>query len=101
MKNKTTIEEIKELIEADVFLTTSQASKFLNISARTLEKYRLTAMGGGPSFVKYGRAVRYPPSELMSWRNERLMNNTSEYSNTKKYDPTSHHEIHGEDTCNE
>ena len=57
-------------------LTQSEAAKALRLSERTLERLRLT--GGGPLFVKAGRAVRYRESDLEAWISERVVNSTSE-----------------------
>lgn len=47
---------------ADRLLTESEAAERLAVSVRTLQQWRVS--GGGPLFVKLGRAVRYRPSEL-------------------------------------
>lgn len=46
-------------------LTTQQAAKLMNISARTLEDWRYR--GGGPVFRKMGRAVRYQLADIESF----------------------------------
>lgn len=46
-------------------MRTSQAARYLGLSARTLEKWRLT--GDGPPFVKLGRAVIYERQYLDDW----------------------------------
>ncbi len=47
-------------------LTQNQAAKFLGISHRTLENYRLT--GAGPKYVRIGkRLVRYRKSDLLEF----------------------------------
>jgi len=57
-------------------LTTEQAAEFLNRPVRTLEDWRYR--GGGPPFVKMGRAVRYRPSDLEEWVDTRTVESTSE-----------------------
>jgi predicted DNA-binding transcriptional regulator AlpA len=57
-------------------LTQVDAAKLLRLSERTLERLRLT--GGGPRYVKAGRAVRYRPCDLEAWIAERIVNSTSE-----------------------
>jgi hypothetical protein len=38
-------------------LNQSEAAKLLNLSTRTMERFRL--QGNGPRFIKCGRSVRY------------------------------------------
>ncbi|GAG36690.1 unnamed protein product [marine sediment metagenome] len=47
------------------FLSTTQASEFLSISPRTLERSRLD--GDGPPYTKLGRLCRYSIDELEAW----------------------------------
>ena len=56
-------------------LTQSDAAKLLRLSERTLERLRLT--GGGPSFVKCGRSVRYRECDLEAWIAARVIGSTS------------------------
>ena len=49
----------------DLLLTQDAVADHLGICARTLERWRMT--GEGPTFVKIGRAVRYPESALTEW----------------------------------
>jgi predicted DNA-binding transcriptional regulator AlpA len=48
-----------------VFLTEKQAARLLSMSHRTLQAWR--RIGGGPSFIKLGRAVRYRRRDLIAW----------------------------------
>ena len=64
------------LVDAGIDLTTQQAALYLNLSNRTLEKYRV--VGGGPEYIKYGRVVRYPIASLQRWKGARIKNNTSD-----------------------
>lgn len=57
-------------------LTTKEASRHLGISHRTLEHWRL--VGGGPRFMKVGRSVRYPISELEAFMARPLFSNTAQ-----------------------
>lgn len=50
------------------FLTTREAADYLTLKENTLEIWRLR--GTGPAFVKFGRAVRYPMEDLLSYKNE-------------------------------
>ncbi len=63
-------------IPAEVTLCTKQAARYLGLSYRTLEDWRQT--GGGPRFLKLGRAVRYRIKELDQFAEERLFANTGE-----------------------
>lgn len=56
-------------------LNETQAAEYLGLSVRTLQAWRVR--GGGPVFVKLGRAVRYRPDDLNAWINERMAASTS------------------------
>ncbi len=56
-------------------LTEVQAADFLNVSPRTLQTWRLR--GGGPSFVKMGKSVRYRSVDLDAFICKKLANSTS------------------------
>jgi excisionase family DNA binding protein len=58
------------------FLTRQQASEFLNVKKSTLEAWAVR--GGGPAYIKMGRAVRYGPADLLAWVESRITRNTSE-----------------------
>jgi excisionase family DNA binding protein len=57
-------------------LTQREAAMSLRLSERTLERLRVT--GGGPRFLKAGKAVRYREADLQAWIEARLFNSTSE-----------------------
>ena len=57
-------------------LTQGEAARLLRLSERTLERLRL--QGGGPLYVKAGRAVRYREADLEAWITARIINSTSE-----------------------
>ena len=57
-------------------LTTKEAGRHLGISHRTLEHWRL--VGGGPRFMKLGRRVRYPISELEAFMDRPVFSNTAQ-----------------------
>ncbi|MCP4318477.1 MAG: helix-turn-helix domain-containing protein [Hyphomicrobiales bacterium] len=59
-------------------LTEVQAADFLNVSPRTLQTWRLR--GGGPTFVKMGKSVRYRAVDLDAFVCQKLANSTSELS---------------------
>ena len=53
-----------------------EASGYLGLSTRTLQKWRL--QGLGPRFVKLGRAVRYDPADLQEYLQASRRRSTSE-----------------------
>lgn len=57
-------------------ITTQAAANHLGLAASTLEKLRVN--GGGPRYIKMGRAVRYRRGDLERWLDERAVSNTSE-----------------------
>ncbi|MBU0513858.1 MAG: helix-turn-helix domain-containing protein [Proteobacteria bacterium] len=59
-----------------LLLSTPEAARFLGISRRTLEKWRLT--GGGPAYHKFGSRVLYGTSDLAEWAATRKRNSTSD-----------------------
>jgi excisionase family DNA binding protein len=46
-------------------LTEREAANLLSISSRTLQAWR--SNGGGPTFVRVGRVIRYRRSDLIAW----------------------------------
>lgn len=59
-----------------MLLKTPEAAKMLRVTKATLESWR--CRGGGPQFVKYGRAVRYRPEDLDKFLEKSLRSNTSD-----------------------
>jgi excisionase family DNA binding protein len=57
-------------------LNTAEAAKYLHLAVPTLEKLRV--YGGGPRFVRLGRAVRYRPADLDAWLESRVRTSTSD-----------------------
>ena len=58
-------------------LTTKEAAAFLNVSPKTLEKWRWN--GEGPTFQKFGnKLVKYDPDVLAGWVSETTRSSTSE-----------------------
>jgi excisionase family DNA binding protein len=49
----------------DVLLTPEEAAEELRLPVRQLQQWRY--LGIGPAYVKVGRAVRYPRSDLDAW----------------------------------
>ena len=58
-------------------LTQEEAAQLLSVKSRTLEGWRMR--GGGPKFVRLSaRCVRYRPSDLQAWVQERIAASTSD-----------------------
>jgi excisionase family DNA binding protein len=57
-------------------LTEEEAARFLKVSMRTLQSWRVS--GGGPTYAKFGRAVRYDKAQLLEWVASRTRANTSQ-----------------------
>jgi hypothetical protein len=58
----------------DQFLCTKQTARGMGISHRTLEDWRLK--GGGPTFRKIGRAVRYLWGDVLDFMDSCARTNT-------------------------
>jgi len=58
----------------NAFLDTQAAADHLGLKRQTLEAWR--CRGGGPRFVKLGRAVRYRQADLDGWIESRVRDNT-------------------------
>ena len=61
-------------------LTQREAAAQLRLSQRSLERYRVS--GGGPTYVKAGRLVRYREQDLEKWIASRVVGSTSEPQET-------------------
>jgi excisionase family DNA binding protein len=57
-------------------LATSEAADYLGLSSSFLNKLRCT--GGGPAYIKLGRRVLYPLSELDCWLETNRRKSTSD-----------------------
>jgi excisionase family DNA binding protein len=57
-------------------LRTEQAAKILDVTKSTLEAWR--CRGGGPPFVRYGRAVRYREEDIERFIESKVRLNTSD-----------------------
>ncbi len=62
-------------------LTVTQAAKYLGLAVSTLNKWR--CHGGGPAFIKMGRAVRYKQADLEVYISKHKATSTSEYEEMK------------------
>ena len=58
------------------YMTTREAAAFLRLSARTLERYRVS--GEGPRFHKFGNRVAYLRADVVAWAAERSRSSTSD-----------------------
>lgn len=56
---------------------TEEAATILGVKECTLEAWR--CRGGGPTFLKLGKAVRYRHEDLLAFMESKLRRNTSEY----------------------
>jgi predicted DNA-binding transcriptional regulator AlpA len=52
----------------DRAVSTAEAAEIVGLTRRTLETLR--CRGGGPPFLKIGKAVRYRVSSLLAWLDE-------------------------------
>ena len=57
------------------FLDTSEAAAFIGLSPCTLEAWRVR--GGGPSYHKFGKAIRYSVADLEAFITKSARANTS------------------------
>lgn len=63
----------------DALLNEEDTARFLAVSCRTLQRWRLE--GGGPAFIRMGeRRVAYRYADLTVWTNARRFNTTAEES---------------------
>ena len=58
-------------------LRTPEAARYLGLSWRTLQNFRIS--GVGPRFSKLGRSVVYSIPDLDKWVEERVRFSTAEY----------------------
>jgi predicted DNA-binding transcriptional regulator AlpA len=59
-----------------VSLRVRDAAQYLGLAESTLNKLR--CIGGGPEFLKLGRAVRYETHTLDRWKASRRVRNTAQ-----------------------
>ncbi len=60
----------------DCALTEIQAALLLGVSVRTVQKFRY--VGGGPPFMRIGRAIRYRRRVLLDWMDAATLDHTSQ-----------------------
>ncbi|MCA0431628.1 MAG: helix-turn-helix domain-containing protein [Proteobacteria bacterium] len=63
--------------KADWLLRTADAAAYLGVSASLLNKLRV--LGGGPKYLRLGKAVRYSQDDLREWVLSQKYENTSQY----------------------
>jgi hypothetical protein len=62
--------------DPDYAINENQAAEFLGVSVRTLQAWRVR--GGGPPYVKIGRAVRYQRRTLVNFQEQHTVSSTTE-----------------------
>lgn len=60
------------------FLSEEQAAKHVNLSTKTLQRYRTT--GKGPLFIKVGARILYDLSDLDAFMESHKVSSTSAYA---------------------
>lgn len=68
-------------------LNQKQASRLLNLSPRTLERFR--ADGRGPLFVRLGALIRYDLDDLMTWVDRNRWSSASKPADVRRSQRTS------------
>jgi hypothetical protein len=56
---------LRQIIEAGCLLTESEAARFLGLSVKTLQRWRVGRRG--VRWIKLERAVRYDPADLVAY----------------------------------
>lgn len=64
------------MLISEILLRQKDVAKRLAVAEATLEAWRVR--GGGPAFIKLGKAVRYRMCDLDDFIESRLRKNTSE-----------------------
>ncbi len=67
---------MQSLSDLDYAINEAQAAEFLGVSVRTLQAWRVR--GGGPPYVKIGRAVRYQRRALVTFQEQHTVTSTTE-----------------------
>ena len=68
-----TLDQVKPV----TIMTVQQAAVYLGLAVSTLNKWR--CHGGGPVFIKMGRAVRYRIEDLEIYIDNSRLNSTAEF----------------------
>ena len=66
----------REHNEQQQFLTERETARLLRVSARTLQRWRLT--GDGPPFIAFGGRRLYGRGDVMSWAEAQRRRSTSD-----------------------
>jgi hypothetical protein len=74
--SSTAILSLPTPLDPDAGCTEMQAAIFLSVSVRTLQAWRVR--GGGPPYLKIGRAVRYTRRALIKFQEENTVTSTTE-----------------------
>jgi hypothetical protein len=62
--------------DSSPYMPQESAAAFLNLSPRTLERFRVE--GRGPRFLKFGRRVMYRRADLEAWGDAQARTSTSD-----------------------
>lgn len=63
--------------EQKTVFTVTEAANHLGLAVSTLNKWR--CLGGGPQYLKLGKAVRYRRTDLDTYLDRRNVTSTSQY----------------------
>lgn len=66
---------MSELNAGKAVLTVPEAASYLGLAVSTLNKWR--CVGGGPEYLKLGKAVRYRVADLDEWINSSRRSHTA------------------------
>ena len=64
-----------EKLETKTILTVAEAAEYLGLAQSTLNKWR--CIGGGPKYLKMGKAVRYRMIDIQKWLKDNQRSHTS------------------------
>ena len=69
-------DEETDMSDERKYLSTREAAEYLGLSARTLDRYRVS--GEGPVFHRFGGRVRYTRGDLDAWAKARRRASTAD-----------------------
>ena len=64
-------------LETKMVMTVAEAAEYLGLAQSTLNKWR--CVGGGPKYLKMGKAVRYRMIDIQKWLEANRHLHTSAY----------------------
>ena len=70
--------QISTFRDPEKIVSTEEVAAYLGLAPITLAKMRTT--GGGPRYLKLGRAVRYRMADVQQWALEQRHSHTAEYA---------------------